>query len=142
VTVPQLSLPERLDSAVDLSCTLLVFLRTNVICGNTNGGCARPVRRQRRRPGRDPQKQIRFLLRQRSTSAPTGKSSSRGHVMQLKAARTFELEIENIIGFADNYGQSRRAAAGTIVTLKNQRVRANLCQSFCGRLASIFFAGR
>ena len=113
------------DSAVDLSCTLLVF-ENNVIV-NTNGD-ALVVSVNAAGPAVIRNNTLLFAS-DPTERAGTGQSSSRGTVMQLKGRGTFELE-SNVIGFADNYG-IRAALPQDNVTLKNNVFAANLFNHLC-----------
>lgn len=113
------------DGAVDLSCPLAVF-ENNVIV-NTSGdalvlsanGAGPAVIRNNT-----------FLFACDPTErAGTGKSSSRGTLIQLKGRGGITLE-SNIIGLADNYGV-RAALPQDNISLRNNVFGANLFNHLC-----------
>lgn len=113
------------DGAVALDCALAIF-ENNVIVNtssdalvvNANGAGPAIVRNNTFLFACDP-----------TERAGTGKSSSRGTLIQLKGRGGITLEA-NIIGFADNYG-IRAALPQDNLTLRNNVFGANLFNHLC-----------
>jgi hypothetical protein len=113
------------DSAVDINCALTVF--ENNIVVNTSGD-ALTLNSNAAGPAVIRNNTLLFAA-DPTERAGTGKSSSRGAMIELRGRGAIDLE-SNLIAFGDNYGM-RAALPQDNITLRNNVFAANLFNHLC-----------